>query len=227
MRQSGHGTSFICLCDFLKHALTIFEPLEVSSVACLVGRQGLPARRVRYWDLSSVGLERMLDRHEVGGSNPPGPTLAGGEHRLDRAGVAGSKPTKGRFTRGSVVWLSVWVLEFFNDISKGKHELIAVYASEMKLTEAQVQERAKETLTHLLHHYGFFSISTIDTFFHRVIRAFSREIGLQGSFGIELDTDKVAEYIASDIFTDIEDPQLKEWLVPLLALSLTTVESFN
>ena len=28
------------------------------------------------WVISSVGLERMLDRHEVGGSNPPLPTAS-------------------------------------------------------------------------------------------------------------------------------------------------------
>ena len=30
------------------------------------------------WGLSSVGLERMLDRHEVAGSNPVGPTAPSG-----------------------------------------------------------------------------------------------------------------------------------------------------
>ncbi len=119
------------------------------------------------------------------------------------------------------------VLEFLIDISKGKHELVAEFAEELKVSEAEVSKRAKDTLTHLLHHYGFFSISTIDTFFHRVIRAFSREIGLQGSFGIELDSDKVAEFISSDIFTDIEDPQLKEWLVEFAGSKLGEGEGYE
>ncbi len=32
------------------------------------------AKAARAGVISSVGLERMLDRHEVGGSNPPSPT---------------------------------------------------------------------------------------------------------------------------------------------------------
>ncbi|MCP4460105.1 MAG: UvrD-helicase domain-containing protein [Cytophagales bacterium] len=131
------------------------------------------------------------------------------------------------FTNRAAQEMKKRVLEFLIDISKGKHEFLAVYAEEMSITEAEVQKRAKKTLTHLLHHYGFFSISTIDTFFHRVIRAFSREIGLQGSFGIELDTDKVAEYIASDIFTDIEDPQLKEWLIDFAGSKLGEGEGYE
>lgn len=119
------------------------------------------------------------------------------------------------------------VLDFLINISKGKHELVAEFSEELKLSEVEIQKRAKETLTHLLHHYGFFSISTIDTFFHRVIRAFSREIGLQGSFGIELDTDKVAEFISSDVFTDIDDPQLKEWLVEFAGSKLGDGEGYE
>jgi len=117
------------------------------------------------------------------------------------------------FTNRAAQEMKERVLHFLIGMAKGKHELLVHYANEMRISEIEVQRRAKETLTHLLHHYGFFSISTIDTFFHRVIRSFSREIGLQGSFGIELDSEKVAEFIASDIFTDIEDPQLKEWLI--------------
>lgn len=131
------------------------------------------------------------------------------------------------FTNRAAQEMKERVLEFLIAIAKGKHELMAIYSKEMNLTEGQIQERAKETLTHLLHHYGFFSISTIDTFFHRVIRAFSREIGLQGNFGIELDTDKVAEYISSDIFTDIEDPKLREWLIDFSESKLGEGEGYE
>jgi ATP-dependent helicase/nuclease subunit A len=118
------------------------------------------------------------------------------------------------FTNRAAEEMKERVLEFLIDISKGKHELIAVMASELGKSESEIQENAKKTLDHLLHNYGYFSITTIDTFFHRVIRAFSREIGLQGSFGIELDSDKVADFITADLYQGIEDnKQLREWLV--------------
>lgn len=131
------------------------------------------------------------------------------------------------FTNRAAQEMKERVLDFLIKISKGNHELIPVYAKEMNVSEEEIQKKAQKVLTHLLHHYGFFSICTIDTFFHRVIRSFSREIGLQGSFGIELETDKVAEFIASDIFTDIEDPQLKEWLVDFAGSKLTEGEGYE
>jgi ATP-dependent exoDNAse (exonuclease V) beta subunit len=118
------------------------------------------------------------------------------------------------FTNRAAEEMKERVLEFLVEISKGKHELIPVMAVELESSEEEIQDKAKETLDHLLHNYGYFNITTIDTFFHRVIRAFSREIGLQGSFGIELDDDKVAEFITSDLYQGVEDSkQLKEWLV--------------
>lgn len=118
------------------------------------------------------------------------------------------------FTNRAAEEMKERVLEFLIAIKDGKHELIATMAAELQTSEEDIQKRAKLTLNHLLHHYGYFNITTIDTFFHRVIRAFSREIGLQGSFGIELDNDKVAEFITSDLYQGVEEnKQLREWLV--------------
>ena len=118
------------------------------------------------------------------------------------------------FTNRAAEEMKERVLEFLIAISKGKHELMAVISEELEKTEGEIQQCASQTLNDLLHNYGYFSITTIDAFFHRIIRSFSREIGLQGSFGIELDNDKVAELITVDLYQGIEDnEQLKEWLI--------------
>lgn len=132
------------------------------------------------------------------------------------------------FTNRAAEEMKERVLEFLIDISKGKHELIPVYAKELGKSEDQIKSAAKDALTHLLHHYGYFNITTIDTFFHRVIRAFSREIGLQGSFGIELDTDKVAEFITSNVFQGVEEnKQLRDWLVDFSMSKLLAGSSYE
>ncbi len=118
------------------------------------------------------------------------------------------------FTNRAAEEMKERVLEFLIALSKDEHELSSVLAKNLEVSEKEVQQRALQTLSHLLHNYGFFSITTIDTFFHRVIRSFSREIGLQGSFGIELDNQKVTEFIASDLYEGVEgNKQLKNWLV--------------
>lgn len=132
------------------------------------------------------------------------------------------------FTNRAAEEMKERVLDFLIKISKGKHELIAVYAKELGKSEQQIIDAAKSALTHLLHHYGYFNITTIDTFFHRVIRSFSREIGLQGSFGIELDTDKVAEFITSNVYEGVEEnKQLRDWLVEFSMEGLAEGEGYE
>ena len=53
--------------------------------------------------------------------------------------------------------------------------------------EASVRAEAKEILNSILHDYSRFSVSTIDSFFQKILRAFVREVGLKSGFSIELD----------------------------------------
>ncbi|MEQ9007693.1 MAG: UvrD-helicase domain-containing protein [Ekhidna sp.] len=132
------------------------------------------------------------------------------------------------FTNRAAEEMKERVLEFLIDIAKGKHELIPVFEKDLGKTRDQIIESANDALTHLLHHYGYFNITTIDTFFHRVIRSFSREIGLQGSFGIELDVDKVAEFITSNVYEGVEtNKQLRDWLVEFSMEGLAEGEGYE
>ena len=132
------------------------------------------------------------------------------------------------FTNRAAEEMKERVLDFLIKVARGKQELVSMFASELDQTEEHIIESAKKSLTHLLHHYGYFNITTIDTFFHRVIRSFSREIGLQGSFRIELDTDKVAEFITSDLYEGVEDnEQLREWLVAFSLEGLSEGEGYE
>lgn len=82
------------------------------------------------------------------------------------------------------------------------------------LSEEQLKVRAYEVLTAILHHYADFSISTIDSFFQRVVRAFAREIDLQAKFDIELDQTTVLERLVDRLILKVgEDQRLHRWLV--------------
>jgi len=51
-----------------------------------------------------------------------------------------------------------------------------------------IQKQAKILLEKILYEYDRFSISTIDAFFQRILRAFALEFGLNTSFNLEIDT---------------------------------------
>jgi len=64
-------------------------------------------------------------------------------------------------------------------------------AKETGLSLNEIQKKSNLVLKHLLHNYSSFSVETIDSFNHRLIRTFSRELKLTGNFEVSLDTPKL------------------------------------
>ncbi|NTW25176.1 MAG: UvrD-helicase domain-containing protein [Lentimicrobium sp.] len=56
------------------------------------------------------------------------------------------------------------------------------------LSIAGISENAAKVLTLILHNYGDFAVSTIDSFMHRIIRSFSFDLKLSMNFEVEMDT---------------------------------------
>lgn len=84
----------------------------------------------------------------------------------------------------------------------------------LDLNPAQLQARARETLLHILHGYGYFAVSTIDSFFQRVIRSFAREMDLQAKFDLEMDTDAVLDRLVDRVVEKVSiDRNLRAWLI--------------
>ena len=76
--------------------------------------------------------------------------------------------------------------ELYNLASGRKSDYVELLKSAYSLTEIQVRKQAAQILIDILHDYSAFNISTIDRFFQQTMRAFTREIGLQGGYGIEM-----------------------------------------
>lgn len=77
-----------------------------------------------------------------------------------------------------------------------------------------LQMRSQEVLSHILHQYDRFSVSTIDSFLQIIIRNFSKELGIQHGFAIEMDYEAMLEYVVAKVISRArEDKQLRNWLV--------------
>jgi len=59
------------------------------------------------------------------------------------------------------------------------------------LTEQNISANASLALKLILHNYSNFAVSTIDSFVHRLVRSFARDLRLPVNFEIELDSDKL------------------------------------
>ncbi|AWW29362.1 DNA helicase UvrD [Echinicola strongylocentroti] len=82
------------------------------------------------------------------------------------------------------------------------------------IDEQALQSQAERVLTAILHDYANFSVTTIDSFFQKVVRAFAREIDLQAKFDVALDQDAVLERVVDRVVQQVlDDDYLHKWLV--------------
>jgi ATP-dependent exoDNAse (exonuclease V) beta subunit len=121
------------------------------------------------------------------------------------------------FTNKATAEMKERILEFLERLSKEvkpEEFLDQELMKYLKIDAAELQSKARETLLDILHGYGFFAVSTIDSFFQRVIRSFAREMDLQAKFDLELDQDAVLERLVDRLVEKVaEDSSLRSWLV--------------
>ncbi len=81
-------------------------------------------------------------------------------------------------------------------------------------SDADLQKKAEEVLSDILHDYSAFSVSTIDRFFQHTLKAFSREIGQFASYQVELDKDSLVAESVDRILDSLteDDSALLAWL---------------
>ena len=81
-------------------------------------------------------------------------------------------------------------------------------------SDEELSRECSRMLTDILCDYGAFSVSTIDHFFQRVLRSFSREVGQFAEYQVELDRDSLIEESVDRLLDSLSagDKALLEWL---------------
>ncbi|MBL4746658.1 MAG: UvrD-helicase domain-containing protein [Flavobacteriaceae bacterium] len=92
------------------------------------------------------------------------------------------------FTNKAANEMKSRVLNNLQEFSKGKkNDIFLVLQEEMKCTDTLLISRAKKVIEKILQNYGAFSITTIDSFTHKLIKTFAFDLGLPLNFEVELD----------------------------------------
>ncbi|MDR2836266.1 MAG: UvrD-helicase domain-containing protein [Bacteroidales bacterium] len=95
-------------------------------------------------------------------------------------------------------------------------------------TIVEIQKQAEKLLTEIIHNYSFFNISTIDSFFQKIIRSFTREIGLNYNYEVELDTEIIIDKAIDIIIENAESDQiLKQGLLNLIEQNIDESSKWN
>jgi ATP-dependent helicase/nuclease subunit A len=107
------------------------------------------------------------------------------------------------------------ILAYLDDFARGNsNELAAELKAELNLDDQTFQQNAQAVQAGILHQYAQFSISTIDAFFQKVIRSFTRESGLIGDYRLEVDHDAVLEEVIDNLIDELgSNKELTEWVV--------------
>lgn len=130
------------------------------------------------------------------------------------------------FTNKATDEMKSRIIEELHTLSSGKKsDYVALLSSAYSLTEKQVRKKAEEILITILHDYSAFNISTIDRFFQQTMRAFTREIGLQGGYGIEMDQELVLTEAIDHLLGELEKPESKDLLGWLLRFAEDKIEN--
>ena len=99
-----------------------------------------------------------------------------------------------------------------------KSDYLPILKNELGLNENEIAERARKSLRLILHDYSRFSISTIDSFFQRVIKSFNRELGINVAYQVDLEDNLILEEAVDEMLLSIdENPELLDWLKLLMA----------
>ena len=112
--------------------------------------------------------------------------------------------------------------------SSGESEDLELLVKETGLEARVIVQRAGHLLNMILNDYSGFSVGTIDKFFQSVIRAFTREIGIQPGYNLELDHQRVLALAVDQLFQDIAGEQeLQRWLIRFAEERMEESRSWN
>ncbi|OQY04631.1 MAG: hypothetical protein B6I20_02735 [Bacteroidetes bacterium 4572_117] len=111
----------------------------------------------------------------------------------------------------------------------GKADFYKVFKQAFPDTsEIELIKKASIVRDNILHNYSFFSISTIDSFVQKVIRAFTFEIGVQSGYRIELDTERVINDLTELLSKAIDsNKNLKDWLIRFAHYKIDSGKSWD
>ncbi|MBT7816986.1 MAG: UvrD-helicase domain-containing protein, partial [Polaribacter sp.] len=92
------------------------------------------------------------------------------------------------FTNKAAGEMKERVLSSLEDFAAGKeNDLCNIIIKEIDADKPIIQQRSKKILEAILQNYAAFSITTIDSFTHKIIKSFAYDLGLPQNFEVEMD----------------------------------------
>ncbi len=133
------------------------------------------------------------------------------------------------FTNKATAEMKSRILDHLHKLAVGKDsDYLEDLVKSTGKGEDWIRKEAHEILNSILHDFSRFSVSTIDSFFQRVLRSFAREVGLHSGFNIELDHTVILSAAVDEMISSAaSDTQLKNWLITYAMSNIDEEKSWN
>ncbi len=129
------------------------------------------------------------------------------------------------FTKKATAEMKQRIVRELSNLANNKNSHFAeALKTKHQLSDTQLQKQAQQILFELLQDYSHFAVSTIDSFFQQIIRAFSRELGLSAKYNLELDTKAIQQNAVDDFFLQLSPQNDKNTFQALLSIIQEKVE---
>ena len=131
------------------------------------------------------------------------------------------------FTNKAAEEMKSRIVEALVELSSGKEDKLFKILTE-ELPKVNLKSKAEKALKNILHDYSSFSVSTIDSFFQRILRALAREIHLPLKMEVEVSTDDAILAVTESLLNQVGiDKELTEWLTDLALQKMGEEKGWN
>jgi len=89
-------------------------------------------------------------------------------------------------------------------------------------------KNAGKLLENILNKYSYFNVSTIDSFFQKILRAFNKELNLPIDFELSMDSDEVLDFTVSNFISQSnEKAEVQELMVAYIREKISNTKSWQ
>ena len=124
------------------------------------------------------------------------------------------------FTNKATDEMKSRIVKELNNLAVGNESgYLQQLKNEFNLSASAIRIQGRGILQNILHNYSTFSISTIDGFFQRTMRAFTREMGITGGYKVEVDNQSFLPEIVDLMLNELDqdgNDDLIEWLLAFM-----------
>lgn len=115
-------------------------------------------------------------------------------------------------------------LHGFSGEGKTDKIMLQKLAKESGKTEEEIRDFSAKMLQKMLQDYSALSISTIDSFIHKVIRSFAYELDIPHNFEVHLERDELLDAIVANVLDEVSDDEQQEITKALIEFTESKID---